>query len=97
VLDDHLQAGRRTLRLDMSAVTFLDSTALSALLEFHHRCLGLHGTLLLTRASDPVRRLFRLTRLDGVLLVDHAESDGDSPDGADHADLGVTGYPTGVA
>ncbi|WP_375474872.1 STAS domain-containing protein [uncultured Jatrophihabitans sp.] len=69
-LDAHLDAGRRVLRLDMSGVTFFDSTAIGVVLGAHKRCAADRGAVIVAAASPSLRRLLRLTRLDAVLLVD---------------------------
>jgi anti-anti-sigma factor len=72
----HLSVGRRVLRIDARGVDFVDTTALSVLLEAHWRCLRDGGTLLLTGVRDPLRRLLAITGLDRVLIVDRAEPSG---------------------
>ena len=75
-LDRHLAAGRRVLRIDTRGVRFVDTTALGVLLEAHWRCLREGGTLLIAGVREPLRRLLSMTGLDGVLLVDRADSSG---------------------
>ena len=72
VLEGHLDAGRRVLRLDTQDVTFLDSSALGAIVAVHRRCVELHATLILTGVSGIVERIVKLTGLDQVLLIDGA-------------------------
>jgi anti-anti-sigma factor len=74
ILDGHLDAGRRVLRIDTQDVTFLDSTALGAIVAVHRRCVELHATLILTGVSGIVERIVKLTGLDQVLLIDGARS-----------------------
>jgi Anti-anti-sigma regulatory factor (antagonist of anti-sigma factor) len=68
----HVDAGRRVLRVDTSAVTFMDPTVLGALVEAHNRCQSVHGSLILTGVPDRLRRLLALAALDQVLLIDTA-------------------------
>ena len=72
----HLSLGRRVLRVDARGIDFVDTTALTVLLEAHWRCLRDGGTLLLTGVRDPLRRLLAITGLDSVLIVDRAEPSG---------------------
>ena len=51
---------------DLSGVTFLDSSALGVLVQAY-RTAREQDTRLLVVASEPVRKLFRLTGLDTVL------------------------------
>jgi anti-sigma B factor antagonist len=79
VLDSHLGAGRRFLRLDLSGVTFLDTTALSGITRTHQELLARRGTLVMTGVRSLVGRVLRVTGLDEVLLVSGPRADDDSP------------------
>jgi anti-sigma B factor antagonist len=72
VLEAHLEAGRRVLRLDTTEVTFLDSSVLGAIVAAHRRCVEMHGSLILTGVCGVVDRIVKLTGLDQVLLIDTA-------------------------
>ena len=69
LLDEHDRAGRRFVRLDVSAVTFLDCACLEVLVAAHRRLLAARGTLVLTGVPARLTRLLRLAGLDGVLLT----------------------------
>lgn len=69
VLDEHIRAGRRYLRVDLGSCTFLDSTALARLVRLHLRLLETRGTLVLTGVRHRPARLLAITRLDSVLFV----------------------------
>lgn len=71
-LDGHLDAGRRVIRVDASAVEFIDSTAIGALVAANARCRELHGSLILTGVRRPVERVLKIAGLDQILLVDTA-------------------------
>lgn len=58
-----------TVRLDLSAIRFLDSTALSELLRSRAALEQDGGQLLLHPVSDPVRVILELTGLDGVFTL----------------------------
>ena len=53
----------RTVTLDMSDVTFLDSSGLGALLNLHARAQAAGVTLTMINAPQQVRRVLELTRL----------------------------------
>ena len=72
-LDGHLDAGRRVLRVDTRRVTFIDSCAVGAIVNAHARCNAEHGSLILTGVQPRIARLFQITGLDHVLLIDSAE------------------------
>ncbi|HZC71530.1 MAG TPA: STAS domain-containing protein [Jatrophihabitans sp.] len=56
-LDRHLDAGRCFIRIDAAGVTFLDSTALNALVTGVARCANAQGALTLTNVPTRVRRI----------------------------------------
>jgi anti-anti-sigma factor len=73
----HLKLGRRVVRVDMYAVTFIDTAMLGVLLDAHRAWLAMRGTLVLIGVDGPTLRLLRLTRLDREMLF--------MPPAADHA------------
>lgn len=72
VLDGHIDAGRRVLRLDLQDVTFVDSSILGVIVVAHRRCAELAGSLILTGVHGVAQRIVALTALDQVLLIDTA-------------------------
>jgi len=72
-LDAHIAAGRRVIRVDASAVEFMDSTALGALVHASVRCRNEHGSLILTGVPRSLQRLLQVAALDQILLVDTAD------------------------
>jgi anti-sigma B factor antagonist len=78
--DDLLTAGRQALDspdagplvLDMSALSFCDSTGLRALLKLNHHALMRGRTVLLRGVQPQVRRAIEITGFDAVLRVDPA-------------------------
>ncbi|HKC28685.1 MAG TPA: STAS domain-containing protein [Jatrophihabitans sp.] len=68
-LDSQLTAGRRFVRLDLSALRFLDGTGLDVLVRAHNRFLAERGSLVLTGVGTRVARLLSITHLDEALLV----------------------------
>ena len=66
--------------LDMSKLTFLDSTGLRCLVTADERAREAGRRVVLVRGPDPVQRVFSITRLEERLeMVDDAASV--SPDG----------------
>jgi anti-sigma B factor antagonist len=68
-LEEHEKAGRRFIRLDVSAVSFLDCTCLDVLVRAHRRLLAARGAVVLIGVTPRLMRLLRLARLDQVLLT----------------------------
>lgn len=68
-LEHQLDAGRRYVRLNLSALTFCDASGLHALVAAHHRFLNGRGTLVLAAVSPAVSRLLTLTSLDRTLFL----------------------------
>lgn len=71
-LDEQLaaqRAARRTLvRIDVNAVSFMDSAVLEVLCAAHGAWLRMRGTLVLLGVTGPTLRVLRLTGQDRVLL-----------------------------
>ena len=77
VLQSHLAAGRRFLRLDLSGVTFLDATVLTGITRAHQDLLARRGTLVITGVRALVSRVLRMTGLDEVLFVSGPRAEDD--------------------
>ena len=66
---DAVNDGQRVFVMDMSAVDFMDSTGLAALMSCL-KSLGGEGQIVLASLSEKVGKLFKLTRLDqGVFRI----------------------------
>jgi anti-sigma B factor antagonist len=69
-LSDLIEGGTEHIELDLSAMTFIDSTGLGVLVGALKR---MHderdGRLPITGVSDPVRRVFEITGLTGVFDI----------------------------
>jgi anti-sigma B factor antagonist len=65
--------GAGAIVLDLSRVTFMDSTGLRAVLAADRRCQGQGHSFALTGANGAVRRLFELTGVSGALQFSAAE------------------------
>jgi anti-anti-sigma factor len=60
--------GPANLEIDLSGVSFLDSSGLRLLLGARQRCQGAGGALTVTHPTDDTRRLLDLTGLTPLLL-----------------------------
>ena len=68
-LEDITADLRGDLVVDLSRVTFLDSTGLSFLVIAHHRVTAQGAHFLIYGSTPPIRRLFDITGLASVLLT----------------------------
>lgn len=59
-----------TVALDLSAVTFLDSSGLAVLLAARQRLADAGGPLVLHHPSPPVRRLLAVTGVDQLFTIE---------------------------
>lgn len=64
-----LDEGGDRVIVDLTAVTFLDSTTLGVLIGAHNRVRESGGALGLVCPDDKVRRVFRITGLDKVFAL----------------------------
>jgi anti-sigma B factor antagonist len=69
-----LDAGVESLVVDLSGVTFIDSTALGVLIGGVRRVHGAGGAMTLVVVSRPVQRVLSITGLDRVFSI-HATRD----------------------
>jgi anti-sigma B factor antagonist len=75
-LDEQIQRGCRDMVVDLSDVTFLDSTGLGVLVGRLKLIRGQGGTMRVFGARDRVLRVFTITGLDRVFdIVDTLEPD----------------------
>jgi anti-sigma B factor antagonist len=63
------RSGADRLVVDMSGVTFMDSTGLATLIRFMKQCRAAGGDLYLANLQQPVRIIFELTRLDSAFTI----------------------------
>jgi anti-sigma B factor antagonist len=75
---DHIASGHQYLVLDLTAVDFMDSSALGAVVSCM-KAVGSRGSLAISGAHGTVMKLFKLTRLDRILNLH------DTPEGAAQA------------
>ncbi|ROH86954.1 anti-sigma factor antagonist [Pseudomethylobacillus aquaticus] len=71
---DAVAAGKTRLVLDLTAVKFMDSSALGAVVAVL-KTVGARGDLVLCGATGIVAELFKLTRMDRVFVIVASEAD----------------------
>jgi anti-sigma B factor antagonist len=64
----HIQAGNRRLVLDLTPVTFIDSSGLGAILAAL-KMIGKEGEVVVCGLTEPVASMFKLTRMDRVFTI----------------------------
>jgi anti-sigma B factor antagonist len=69
VLAESLASGRTALVLDLTGVTFIDSTGLSVLLNALRRITRAGGAMALVCSNPTVLRLFEITKLDSTFAI----------------------------
>ena len=69
LLEEALVSQLPEIMVNMQSVTFIDSTALSALVQALKKSRELNGNLRLCCLPQPVRMIFELTRLDKVFEI----------------------------
>lgn len=67
-IEEMIREGRHHLRLDLSGVTYLSSAGVGALMNAYRETKNLHGSFLITAASDRVRTILELVSLDAILF-----------------------------
>lgn len=61
--------GNKSFVLDLSQVKYVDSSGLSAILIANRLCNERQGTLVLTRVTDHVMKLIKISQLEKVLNI----------------------------
>lgn len=67
VLRECIDGGAKSLQLDFSAVTYIDSESIKVVMEAAYKAAEIGGLLLLTGYSSVVHRALSLLGLDGML------------------------------
>ena len=70
LLRELVEGDAPVLEVDLSGVTFVDSSALAELVALRRTPLARGGSFTLTGASEPVRTILEVTDLAAVLLPD---------------------------
>jgi anti-sigma B factor antagonist len=73
-LSGYISSGSRLIVLNMSEVDFVDSSGLGAMVSVL-KSLGEKGRLAICGITDPVMRLFKLTRMNKVFSIFEEESE----------------------
>lgn len=68
-LDDQLAGGQVRVVVDLSGVTFLDSTGLGVLVRGMKRCSELGGELILVATEPRILKLFAITGLNDAFSI----------------------------
>ena len=71
-LEAAIRLGRPRIEVDLAQVAFVSSVGIGVLLRAVSRFRAVGGTLVVVDASDEVRRMFRVSKLDAVLLGERA-------------------------
>ncbi len=69
------EVGVRDMIVDLSEVTFIDSTALGVLIGGVRRVSDADGTMALVVATRPVERILKVTGLDQVFTIKQTRDD----------------------
>ena len=64
-----IEGGGLHLVIDLSEVTFLDSTGLGVLVGVYHRLRARDGSMSFAGVGDRVRRVFRVTQLTKIFML----------------------------
>jgi len=62
-------SGTKNIILDLSDVSFVDSSGLSAILIGNRLCKNVSGTFAVTRLNDYVAKLIKISQLDSILNI----------------------------
>lgn len=75
--DDQISKGITNLVIDLTGVTYLDSSGLSALLSMHKKIMSLNGKLSIVTSPEKmsITHIFEITRLNTVLRMFHSVED----------------------
>ena len=68
-LDEEIHRGSHRLMLDLSEVVFLSSAGIRVLVKYYRQLREIQGSLVVSEASEPVKKVLEISRLTGVLLT----------------------------
>jgi anti-sigma B factor antagonist len=74
-IDAAMAGTPRELVIDLSGVTFLDSTGLNVLVQTHKRLRPISGSVIIRGAGGQVYKTLELTKLNKVLTVEAPSRD----------------------
>ena len=64
-----IESGEKNFIIDFNKCEFIDSTGLGVMVAAYKRCVEHSGSIKLRGLNEPVRKLFKLTRLDKVFEI----------------------------
>lgn len=67
---EQIEKGVTDVSIDLSQLTYIDSTGLGVLITLHKRTKEKNGRIVITGAQGMVEQLFKRTRLDRVLTME---------------------------
>jgi len=67
---ESINRGATEIKIDMSGLTYIDSTGLGVLITIHKRTKEKNGSLRVSGAQGMVEQLFKRTRLDHILTME---------------------------
>ncbi len=67
--------GFRNMIIDLSSVSFVDSSGLGAILIGNRLCKNARGTFVLTGVQDAVMKLIKISQLDEILNIAGSEEE----------------------
>lgn len=68
-LEEEIHGGSHHLLLDLSEVVFLSSAGIRVLVKYYRQLKEIQGSLAVSEASEPVKKVLEISRLTGVLFV----------------------------
>lgn len=68
-LDEEIHRGSHHLMLDLSEVVFLSSAGIRVLVKYYRQLREIQGSLVVSEASEPVKKVLEISRLTGVLFT----------------------------
>jgi anti-anti-sigma factor len=67
-LDEEIRRGSHHLLLDLSEVVFLSSAGIRVLVKYYRQLREIEGSLVVSEASEPVKKVLEISKLTGVLF-----------------------------
>lgn len=82
-LEEEIHRGSHNLLLDLSEVVFLSSAGIRVLVRYYRQLKDIQGSLVVSEASEPVKKILEMSKLTGILLApERASSTGATTDRA---------------
>lgn len=68
-LEEEIHRGSHNLLLDLSEVVFLSSAGIRVLVKYYRQLKDIQGSLVVSEASEPVKKVLEMSKLTGILLA----------------------------